>query len=525
MGNDTSNPRVAESFLHPLQRLLKQRGLKISDRSIRGFLEDIDQAVPWFGVTGDVNLPCWVKLGRDLEKAKAEGKLRPGTKPLWQLIRSCLKDGTCIEIVSESRRALSAHQDSMSESDSKKEAELKERKPRNSKKSSKGNKEKTDHGKMGQKPSGLYPVLDEFAHLTLSDTSEEELDLEEEEEVEEVAAEYARGRYSPDNSDPLPYCPRKGQLTGIPSVPVASGAFFIKPSTWSRLASAFPVFEDPAMQNRHHEPVGYKQLKDLAESVRMYGVGASFTLALMERLAQNAMTPSDWFGVAKAYLTLGQYLEFKSIYTDFAYSQARTNVMNGNQFWTADMLLGQGQWINNQTALPVEVYTQINTIATGAWKAIPNKGEVAGNLTKIIQGATEPFSDFVAHMMEAAGCMFGDMDHTMPLVEQLVCLKYPNIRVCHYMDDILIAAPMSLLLEEAYVQIVKDLENKGLVIAPEKDQDNPVWVPERLTRVLCHEDLHNSAEPDGDLHNHHQEDDAVGSDQNLAHPDASACKF
>ena len=80
----------------------------------------------------------------------------------------------------------------MSESDSKKEGELKERKPRDSKKSSKGNKEKTDHGKMGQKPSGLYPVLGEFAHLTLSDTSEEELGLEEKEELEEAAAEYER---------------------------------------------------------------------------------------------------------------------------------------------------------------------------------------------------------------------------------------------------------------------------------------------------------------------------------------------
>ena len=42
------------------------------------------------------------------------------------------------------------------------------------------------------------------------------------------------------------------------------------------------------------------------------------------------------------------------------------------------------------------------------------------------------------------------------------------------MDDILIAAPTSLLLEEAYVQIVKDLENKGLVIAPEKVQRDKV---------------------------------------------------
>ena len=115
------------------------------------------------------------------------------------------------------------------------------------------------------------------------------MDLEEEEELEEVTTEYERGWCSLDNSDPPPYCPQKGQLTGIPSTPVASGTFFIKPSTWSRLASAFPVFEDPAMQNRYHEPVGYKQLKDLAESVRTYGVSASFTLALMERLAQNAM--------------------------------------------------------------------------------------------------------------------------------------------------------------------------------------------------------------------------------------------
>ena len=65
--------------------------------------------------------------------------------------------------------------------------------------------------------------------------------------------------------------------------------------------------------------------------------------------------------------------------------------------------------------------------------------------------------------------------------------------------------------------------SRGAVCVFPQDQDNPVWVPERLTRVLCHEDLHNSAEPGDDPHNRHQEDDAVGSDQNLAHPDASAC--
>ncbi|KAL6049315.1 hypothetical protein STEG23_029224, partial [Scotinomys teguina] len=215
---------MVNSFLHPIQRMLKQRDLKVSDRTIKGFLEDIDQAAQWFRASGDVNLPCWEKLGWDLTEAKGRGELRPGTLPLWCLIRYCLKDGKCIDILHEGRRALSAHQDSMSESDNKERGNLKEERPKSSKASSKlhtkvekeketdqgkkeketdqgkkeketdqGKKEKeTDQGKTKQKPSGLYPVLDEFADLPLSDSAEDELDSEEEEDLEEAAAAYER---------------------------------------------------------------------------------------------------------------------------------------------------------------------------------------------------------------------------------------------------------------------------------------------------------------------------------------------
>ncbi|KAL6087688.1 hypothetical protein STEG23_006348 [Scotinomys teguina] len=184
---------MVNSFLRPIQHMLKQRDLKVSDHTIKGFLEDIDQAVPWFGASGDVNLPCWEKLGRDLIEVKGKGELRPGTLLLWRMIRYCLKDGKCVDILREGRRALSAHQDSMSESDNKEKGNLKEERPKSSKASSKlhtkvekeketdqGKKEKeTDQGKTKQKPSGLYPVLDEFADLTLSDSAEDELDSEE----------------------------------------------------------------------------------------------------------------------------------------------------------------------------------------------------------------------------------------------------------------------------------------------------------------------------------------------------------
>lgn len=59
-------------------------------------------------------------------------------------------------------------------------------------------------------------------------------------------------------------------------------------------------------------------------------------------------------------------------------------------------------------------------MAIRAWKALSKKGEVNNQLTKIIQGNQEPFSDFVARMTEAAGRIFGDFEMAAPLIEQLI---------------------------------------------------------------------------------------------------------
>lgn len=99
------------------------------------------------------------------------------------------------------------------------------------------------------------------------------------------------------------------------------------------------------------------------------------------------------------------------------------------------MLLGQGCFDNQQTGYPVQVFEQINKIATKAWKSPPNKGEVSGNLTKILQGPIEPFSDFVARLVEAAGKIFGDPDTAMPLIKQLVyeqCTKECRAAITPY---------------------------------------------------------------------------------------------
>ncbi|KAL6090462.1 hypothetical protein STEG23_033272 [Scotinomys teguina] len=157
--------------------------------------------------------------------------------------------------------------------------------------------------------------------------------------------------------------------------------------------------------------------------------------------------------------------------------------------------------------------------------------------------------------------------------------EYPQVRIIHYMDDILLAAPSQDMLDKTYAHTVQALEKKGLYIAPEKvqkdlidnhypkdnlllfiihhpvifpkitameplkgaieiytdgsksgigaylDQENPIWIPERLMRFIRHEDSDpdTSDKPDSSSDQSQTRDAALGSDQNVADPDASAC--
>lgn len=438
MGHSQSTGSGVCDFTSPIQSLLKQRGLKISTSTVQAIVKDIDKAAPWFAVSGDLTLNCWEKLGRDLESAKENDQLGRGTLPLWKLVHSCLKEGRNIEVIKQGRRVLSEHQDSLSEAESRGEENARKIKREKKKASQKEEKERekenppkeTKKDKNKKKPPApLYPVLEEFASLKITDSEEEdELTEQEEEDLEEAAASYEEERYDPPlrgrraklGTGPMAPSAPYSQLAPPPYCPPQNNCHFIGGRTWSRLAAAFPVFQDPQTNNRYHEPIPYKQLKDLVEASKTYGATASYTLTLLSRLANQAMTPSDWWEVARACLSTGQYLDYRSIVNDAAHGQARVNAQNQQPAWNADMLLGQGQWAANQTAYPLQVYTQINEIFQKAWKTLPNKGEVSGNLTKIIQGPNEPFSDFVARMLEAAGKIFGDVEQGMPLVQQLV---------------------------------------------------------------------------------------------------------
>ena len=304
----------------------------------------------------------------------------------------------------------------------------------------------------------LCSSLDGLGELVLSSSeSDKKFSFSEETDLEEETARYEREKCQPDKmranrSRKKPKAAGKGQLAAWPlgsrlqghsapppyaepppcvvHQPCAERQWterqctdsFIPKEEQRKIQQAFPVFEG-AEGGRVHAPVAYIQIKELAESVRNYGVSANFTIAQVERLANHAMTPGDWQTVVKAVApSMGMYLEWKALWQDSCQTQARANAtMKGDQrTWTFELLTGQGQHAANQTNYHWGAYAQISAAAVKAWKALPKKGEASGQLTKITQGAQESFSDFVARMTEAAGRIFGDSEQAAPLVEQLI---------------------------------------------------------------------------------------------------------
>ena len=156
MGNNLGAGPGTCDFAALIQGLLKQRGLKISPRTVETIVKDIDKAAPWFAVSGDFNLDCWEKLGKDLERAKQEDRIGRGSIPLWKLVHSCLKDSKNMELIKQGCKVLASQQDSLLEAESKGE----EDRPAKYNRNKREKKRKIKQGESKKEP--LYPVLEEL---------------------------------------------------------------------------------------------------------------------------------------------------------------------------------------------------------------------------------------------------------------------------------------------------------------------------------------------------------------------------
>ena len=96
---------------------------------------------------------------------------------------------------------------------------------------------------------------------------------------------------------------------------------------------------------------------------------------------------------------------------------ARLNEQVGQAQCNLDMLTEAGAYADlaNQIVLDPAVYLQMAATATKAWKALPNKA-TGDQLSKVLQGPSEPFQDYVGRLLQLAGRLFGDVTTAMPIV-------------------------------------------------------------------------------------------------------------
>ena len=108
-----------------------------------------------------------------------------------------------------------------------------------------------------------------------------------------------------------------------------------------------PVLEIPDPNNpgqvfRHHEPLAFKDLKQLKEAASLYGTQAPFTLSLMESFRALNLTPSDWQQLCRAALSGGDFLIWRGEFQDRCTQTAAQNALHGQLQRNADMLAGTG---------------------------------------------------------------------------------------------------------------------------------------------------------------------------------------
>ncbi|AOS48102.1 gag protein [Simian retrovirus 8] len=185
----------------------------------------------------------------------------------------------------------------------------------------------------------------------------------------------------------------------------------------------FPVTETVDGQGqawRHHNGFDFTIIKELKTAASQYGATAPYTLAIVESVADNWLTPADWNTLVRAVLSGGDHLLWKSEFFENCRDTAKRN-QQANNGWNFDMLTGSGNYASTDAQMQYDpgLFAQIQAAATKAWRKLPVKGDPGASLTGVKQGPDEPFSEFVHRLMTTAGRIFGNAEAGVDYVKQL----------------------------------------------------------------------------------------------------------
>ncbi|KAL6089283.1 hypothetical protein STEG23_037010 [Scotinomys teguina] len=453
----------------------------------------------------------------------------------------------------------------MSESDSKEKGNLKEERPKSSKASSKlhakvekeketdqGKKEKeTDQGKtkqkpsglypvldeFKQKPSGLYPVLDEFADITLSDSAEDELDSEEKEDLEEAAAACQQERRIVVASL-LPFLPliMNSQMHDINDnhYPKDNLLLFIihhpvifpKVTAMEPLKGAIEIYTDSSKSGtgayvlQGQDPVQFRfqpNTPQIVECQIVYEVFKRFHKPF------NLFSDSHYVVNAVHGLETSVFIKESSPIHDILWDIC---VLIRDR--TAPFFIGH---IRAHTLLPGPM-TAANDLADKVMRALAAVELDSKSMDKQFHQLYHVPAHTLCLKFKISWQLARDIVKACPSCMQFLHPPHVGInpRGLHPGDlwqmDVTHISGFGKL---NYVHVSVDICSGVIFASPltgEKDQENPIWIPERLTRFIHHEDPDpdTSDKPDSSPDQSQTGDAVVGSDQNVADPDANCFK-
>ncbi|XP_045436161.1 endogenous retrovirus group K member 24 Gag polyprotein-like [Pipistrellus kuhlii] len=183
-----------------------------------------------------------------------------------------------------------------------------------------------------------------------------------------------------------------------------------------------PVPDQPQAKGQKYPRLNLKHLKDLKAAVNSYGPTAPFTLTLLESLSDRWLTPNDWLSLARATLSGGEYVLWRTDFVENCRETAQRNSESKvSRSWTRDKLLSRSPYDTNeaQAAFPPGLLAQIQNAGLKAWWRLPRKGSATTSLAKIRQGPDEPYSDFVSRLTDAAERLVGEGETENTFIKHL----------------------------------------------------------------------------------------------------------
>ncbi|XP_071074487.1 endogenous retrovirus group K member 10 Gag polyprotein-like [Dasypus novemcinctus] len=177
----------------------------------------------------------------------------------------------------------------------------------------------------------------------------------------------------------------------------------------------------PSRSAAKYKLLSLKYLEKLKKAVHSYGATAPFTLALLESLSDQELVP-DWFQLARAALTGGDFLLWKSEYEENSKNFAARNIRKADsKDWTLKRFLGQKPYQTNQKQdqFSSGLLAQVQTAALKAWKKLPQKGATTSSLANVRQGAEEPCPEFLSRLQSTAERLFGDSESESDFIKHL----------------------------------------------------------------------------------------------------------